>query len=95
MTTIIRRQTGEQEDKEADKSLSVNSKAFILLKENNSLADIAIIPNMEAWEVFDRFNEYLQLSSKDKLMPIYREIGDDDIQLLENLYKGTKVALVR
>ena len=86
--TIKRRYTGEEEDEvETDKHLSINSKAFKLLKENNSLVDVAIAINMEAWEVLDRFNEYLQLSSKYKLMSMYRELGDDDIQLLEHLYK--------
>ena len=51
------------------------------------MVDVAIAINMEAWEVLDRFNEYLQLSSKYKLMSMYRELGDDDIQLLEHLYK--------
>ena len=84
--TILRMYTGE--DKEAsDKPLSVNSRAFKLLKENKSLVDVAITLNIEAWEVLDRFNEYLQLSSKDKLMAIYREMGDDDIELLVYLYK--------
>ncbi len=46
---------------------------------------------MEAWEVLDRFNEYLQLSSIYKLMTIYREMGDDNIQLLEHLYKELKL----
>ena len=37
--------------------------------------------------MLDRFNEYLQLSSKDNLMSIYRGMGGDDIQLLVYLYK--------
>ena len=44
----------------------------------------------DAWDVLDRFNEYLQLSSKDKLMATYREMGDDDLKLLECLYKELK-----
>ena len=32
-------------------------------------------------------NEYLQLSSKDKLMTLYRELRDDDIQMLVYLFK--------
>lgn len=71
--------------------MSITSRAFKLLNENRSLVDVAIILNMEACKVMDRFNEYLQLSSKYKLMSIYTEMGDDDIQLLEHLYKEIKL----
>ena len=82
--TIIRMYIGE--DKEtSDKPLSISSKAFKLLKEDKSLVDVAITLDIDASEVLDRFNDYLQLSSKDKLMSIYREMGDDDIQVLETL----------
>ncbi len=87
---IIRRHTGEYKET-SDKPMSINSKAFKLLKENKSLVDVAITLNIDAWEVLDRFNEYLQLSSKDKLMSMYRELGDNDIQLLEHLYKELKL----
>ncbi|HZH38483.1 MAG TPA: hypothetical protein VEX17_00265 [Bacillales bacterium] len=88
--TIIR--VYNSEEKEApDKQLSISSRAFKLLKENKSLVDVAITLNLDAWDVLDRFNEYLQLSSKDKLMSMYRELGDDDIQLLEHLYKELKL----
>ncbi len=89
--TIKRRHIGEEEPTERNTSLSINSKAFKLLKENNSLIDVAIALNMEAWEVLDRFNEYLQLSSKYKLMSMYLEMGDADIQLLEHLYQELKL----
>ncbi len=91
--TIIRRHLGEEEAATAqtDKSLSLNSRALKLLKENTELVDVAISLNMETSEVLDRFNEYLQLSSKDKLMAMYRELGDADIQLLEHLYKELKL----
>ncbi|MDP8906791.1 MAG: hypothetical protein M3M88_04660 [Thermoproteota archaeon] len=56
--------------------------AFKFLKENKSLVDVAITLNIDAWEISDRFNEYLQLSNRDKLMAIYREMDDDDLQLL-------------
>lgn len=56
--------------------------AFKFLKENKSLVDVAITLNIDAWEISDRFNEYLQLSNRDKLMAIYREMYDDDLQLL-------------
>ena len=88
--TILRRYNGEGE-RAAEKSMSTNSKAFKLLKENKSLVDVAITLNIDAWEVLDRFNEYLQLTSKDKLMTIYREMDDNDLQLLECLYKELKM----
>ncbi len=89
--TIIRKHTGEEKSTETEKSMSISSKAFKLLKENTELVDVAIILNMDTPDVLDRFNEYLQLSSKDKLMAIYREIGDEDLQLLEHLYKELKL----
>ena len=56
--------------------------ALKFLKENKILVDVAITLNIDAWEISDRFNEYLQLSNRDKLMAIYREMDDDDLQLL-------------
>ena len=89
--TIKRRYTDEEESIEPEKSMSKNSKAFTPLKQNAELVDVAITLNMDTYEVLDRFNYYLQLSSKDKLMTIYREFGDADIQLLDHLYKKLKL----
>ncbi len=90
--TIIRRHTGEEKGlaEQQDKNLSINSRALKLLKKNTDLIDVAIDLNMDTSEVLDRFNDYLQLSSKDKLMAMYREMGDEDIQLLDHLYKELK-----
>ncbi len=60
------------------------------LKWKKSLAYVAIILNMGACEVLDRLDEYPQLSSKDKLMSMYREMGNDDIEMLEYPYKELK-----
>ncbi len=91
--TILRRHTGEEKGltEQQDKSLSINSRALKLLKENTELVDVAIALNMDTPDVLDRFNEYLQLSSKDKLMAMYRHLGDADIQLLNHLYKELKL----
>ena len=41
--------------------------------------------------VLDRFNEYPQLSSRGKLLSLYRELGDNDIQLIKHLFKELKL----
>ncbi len=46
--TIKRRYTGEEESIEKNNSLSINSKAFKLFKENKNLVDVAITLNMDA-----------------------------------------------
>ncbi len=75
--TIIRRHLGEEEVVAADppdKSMSLTSRAFKIFKENKTLVDVAITLNMDADEVLGLHSDYLQLSNKDKLMSIYREI---------------------
>ncbi len=74
--TIKRRYIGEEESIEKNDSLSINSKAFKLFKENKNLVDVAIILNMEAGGVFGLHSDYLRLTNMDKLMSIYREMGD-------------------
>jgi orotate phosphoribosyltransferase-like protein len=85
---ILRRYTGEEETA-AEKSMSVNSRAFKLFKENKDLVDVAIILDIEADEVFGMHSDYLRLSNMDKLVSIYREVGDE-IHLLEWLYNELK-----
>lgn len=78
--TIIRRYTGEEEAaaaQETDKSLSVNSRAFKLFKENKDLVDVAISLNIEADEILDLHSDYLRLLNMDKLMSMYREMGNE------------------
>jgi hypothetical protein len=88
--TIIRRYTGEAAaSPETEKSLSTNSRTFKLFKENKSLVDVAISLNMDADEVLELQSDYLRLSNMDKLMSIYREMGDE-IHLLEWLYNKLK-----
>ncbi len=86
--TILRRYNGEEETA-AEKSMSINSKAFKLFKENKDLVDVAIILNIEADEIFVMHSDYLRLSNMDKLMSIYREMGDE-IHLLFWLYNDLK-----
>ncbi len=88
--TIIRKYTGEVEaEAEVDKHMSVNSRAFKLLKENKNLVDVAISLNLDAHEVLDLHTDYLRLSNKNKLMSIYFEM-DDEIHLLVWLYDNLK-----
>jgi hypothetical protein len=84
--TIIRRYTGEAAttDPETDKSLSANSKAFKLFRENKDLVDVSNTLDIEADEVLALHTDYLRLNM-DKLMCIYREMGDE-IPSLEHLY---------
>ncbi len=87
--TIIRRYTGEEKDNENNKALSDNSMALKLFKENKSLVDVAITLNMDADDVSDLHTDFLRLSNMDKLMAMYRELGDE-ISLLEWLYDNLK-----
>ena len=74
--TILRRYNGEEESA-AEKSMSINSRAFKLFKENKNLVDVAIILNIEADEVFGLYTDYLRLSNMDKLRSIYWDLGDE------------------
>jgi hypothetical protein len=89
--TIIRRYTGEEAaaSAETDKSLTTNSKAFKLFREKKNLVDVAITLNMDADEVLELFHDYSKLVDLDKLISIYREMGDE-INLLERLYRELK-----
>ena len=88
--TIKRRYTGEEESIEKNNSLSINSKAFKLFKENKNLVDVAITLNMDAHEVLDLHTDYLRLSNKNNLMSIYFEMGNE-IHLIEHLYRELKL----
>ena len=74
----------------AEKSMSINSRAFNLFKENKNLVDVAIALNIDAHEVLDLHSDYLRLSNKNKLMSIYFEL-DDEIHLLAWLYDKLKM----
>jgi hypothetical protein len=87
---VKRRYTGEEESIERNKSLSDNSKAYKLFKENKNLVDVAITLNMDAHEVLDLHTEFLRLSNKNNLMSIYFEMGDE-ILPIEHLYRELKL----
>lgn len=88
---IIRSYLGEDEDETtlSGKALSMTSKALKLFKENKNLVDVAIILNIDTDEVLGMYSDYLRLLNLQKLMTIYKEMGDD-IYLLEHLYLDLK-----
>lgn len=86
---IIRTYTGEEETA-SEKSMSINSRAFKLFKENKDLVDVAIALNMDAHEVLDLHTDFLRLSGKNKLMSIYFEL-EDEIDSLAWLYNNLKM----
>lgn len=85
---IIRKFTGEESEYQ-DKPLSVTSKAFIMFKENKSRVDVAIALNLNAEDVVTLFEDYLSLLNLDKLMTIYKELGDG-VYLLDYLFHHMK-----
>lgn len=84
IATIIRKYNGEETEYQ-NKSPSVTSKAFQMFKENKSRVDVAIALNLEADYVVTLFEDYMHLLNLDKLMNIYKELGDD-IYLLDHLF---------
>lgn len=52
-----------------------------MFKENKSRVDVAIALNLEADDVVTFFEDYMRLLNFDKLINIYRELGDDIYQL--------------
>jgi hypothetical protein len=53
--------------------------------------DVAIILNLETDEVLGMYHDYLRLLNLDRLMTLYRELGDEDFLLLEYLYHQLKL----
>ena len=68
----------------------MNSKAFKLFKESKNLVDVAITLNIETDEVLGMYSDYLRLLNLQKLMTIYKEMGDEHFSLLEHLYNDLK-----
>ena len=73
---IIRRFTGEESEYQ-NKPPSITSKAFQMFKENKSRVDVAIALNLEADDVVTMYEDYLKLLNFDKLIAIYKDLGDD------------------
>ena len=82
--TITRRFTGEDIENQTEPP-SITSKAFQMFKENKSRVDVAIALNLEADYVVTLFEDYMHLVNLDKLMSIYKELGDG-IYLLDYLF---------
>ncbi len=74
--TIIRKYTGE-EDEYQNKSPSVTSKAFQMFKDGKSRVEVAIDLNLEKDDVVTLYEDYLDLINLDRLMSIYRDLGND------------------
>ena len=72
---IIRRYTGEDAEYQ-NKSPSTSSKAFQMFKENKSRVDVAIALDLDAEYVVTLFEYYMSLLNVDKLMAIYKDLGD-------------------
>jgi hypothetical protein len=87
--TIIRKHTGEDSDCQGG-SKSLYSRAFMLFKEGKSLVDVAIILNVDADEVLGMYSDYLRLMNLQKLMSMYKELGDDGLYFLNYLYNQIK-----
>ena len=85
---IIRRFTGD-DTKYWNKSPSITSKAFQMFKENKSRVDVAIALNLESEHVVTLFEDYLSLLNLDKLMAIYKDLGNG-IHLLDYLFYNMK-----
>ena len=85
---IIRRFTGEETEYQ-NKDLSITSKAFQMFKENKSRVDVAIALNLEADDVVTLYEDYLKLLNFDRLISIYKDLGDG-IYLLDYLFHHMK-----
>ena len=84
--TIIRRYTGEDSEYQGN-SQSLNSRAFKLFKEGMGLVNVAIALDMDADGVLCIHDDYLRLLNLDSLMTLYRELDDNDFNLLVYLYR--------
>ena len=58
--------------------------------EGKSLVDVAIVLGIDADEVLGIHSDYLRLLNLQKLLTLYREMGDEDFILLEYLYNQLK-----
>ncbi len=85
---IIRKFTGEEAEYQ-NKSPSITSRAFQMFKENKSRIDVAIALNLEADDVVILYEDYNRLLNLDKLMNIYKELGDG-VYLLDHLFHEMK-----
>jgi hypothetical protein len=61
-----------------------------LFKEGKNKVDVAITLDIEAIQVFCIYEDYLRLLSLDRLTTMYKELGNDGIDLLNYLYNQLK-----
>ena len=87
--TIIRRYTVEDSEYQGN-SQSLNSRAFKMFSDGKSLVNVAIALDIGADEVLGIHNDYLRLLNLDSLMTLYRELDDNDFNLLVYLYRQLK-----
>jgi hypothetical protein len=59
-----------------DNEMSTDSKAFKMFKEGKSKVDVAISLNLRADDVEFLFNDYLRLLNLDRIIVIFRQLGD-------------------
>ncbi len=60
-----------------------------MFKENKSRVDVAIALNLEADDVVTLYEDYLKLLNFDKLISIYKDLGNDTY-LLDHLFHEMK-----
>jgi len=87
--TIIRRYTVEDSEYQGN-SQSLNSRAFKMFSDGKSLVNVAIALDIGADEVLGIHNDYLRLLNLDSLMTLYRDLDDNDFNLLVYLYRQLK-----
>lgn len=74
--TFIGKYHGEEQDYQ-NNTPSVTSKALQMFKENKSRIDVAIALNLQAEDAVTLFEDYLSLINFDRLMTIYKDLGND------------------
>ena len=85
--TMLRRYAGEEDESPyREKGLSTCSRAFKLFKEGKSLVDTAFTLDIDTDRTMGLYNDYLKLLNLQKLMSIYKDLGDDGIYFLNYLY---------
>ncbi len=85
---IIRRFTGDKAEYQSS-SHSLTSKAFQMFKDGKNKVDVAIALNLSSEDVVTLFEDFMCLVNLDKLMTIYRELGNDTY-LLHYLFHHLK-----
>jgi hypothetical protein len=93
---ISRRLSGEEEERDestasANRCSSLSSRAFKLFEEGRGLVKVSIALDLEADDVLEIHNGYMRLSGMDRLVALYREMGNKDFLLLDQLYRNLRL----